>query len=151
LKQSPAEARAIIGAEHVLVPLEPWEIDQGEETPTPLATIGAGHRVDTAAGKKVPSLATGCFPLPEAGPLTVGRLSGAGVPIRQPTVSRFHAQINCINGVFSVRDTGSYNGTVVNNRVLEQGEALALTNGDVVIFGEAQLVFGDLDSLAALI
>jgi pSer/pThr/pTyr-binding forkhead associated (FHA) protein len=99
----------------------------------------------------VPALGTACFPLPESGAMTVGRTSSAAVVIDQPTVSRIHAEINCVDGVFSIHDKGSYNGTVLNHRVLEQGEAIELKNGDVVIFGEAQLVFGDLKHLAKLI
>ena len=152
LKQSPEKARAAIGADHVLVPLEPWVSSDDAEEDTGAATLtGMGHLVVTGAGKQVPVLGVVCYPLGLEGPLTVGRTSSAAVIIDQPTVSRLHAEINCVGGVFSVLDRGSYNGTVVNERVLEQGEALELQNGDVVIFGEAQLVFGDLVHLAKLI
>jgi hypothetical protein len=151
LKQSPAKARAAIGTEHVLVPLEPWVASDLEEDTGAVTLTGVGHLVATGAGKQVPVLGVACYPLPLEGPLTVGRTSTAGVVIDQPTVSRIHAEINCVGGIFSVLDKGSYNGTVLNQRVLEQGEALELQNGDVVTFGEAQLVFGDLVHLAKLI
>ncbi len=151
LKQSPAKARAAIGTDHVLVPLEPWAASEFEEDAGAVTLTGLGHLVATGAGKQVPVLGVACYPLPAVGPLTVGRTSNAGVIIDQPTVSRVHAEINCVGGVFSVLDKGSYNGTVLNQRVLEQGEAIELRNGDVVIFGEAQLVFGDLEHLAKLI
>jgi hypothetical protein len=151
LKQSPEKARAQLGAKHVLVPLEPWVASEDEEETGTVTLTGRGHLVSTGAGKHVPALGTVCYPLPLTGPVTVGRTSSAALVIDQPTVSRIHAEINCVDGIFSVLDKGSYNGTVLNHRVLEQGEAIELKNGDVVVFGEAQLVFGDLDHLAKLI
>jgi hypothetical protein len=151
LKESPAKARAALGTDHVLVPLEPWVTEDGEEGPTAVTIAGLGHLVSTGAGRQVPALASAVYPLLPVEMVTVGRTSSAGMIVDQPTVSRIHAEIHCIGGVFSVLDRGSYNGTVLNQRVLEQGEAIELRNGDVVIFGEAQVVFADMEHLATLL
>ncbi|HUB07097.1 MAG TPA: FHA domain-containing protein [Myxococcales bacterium] len=149
LSQSIERAEAALGARHVLVPLEPWVL--GDETTDAATATGRGHLVSTRAGKQVPALPARCLALLAEGRSEVGRTSRAAVDVDQPTVSRLHAEINCVGGVFSLRDRGSYNGTMINHHVLEQGEAQVLRDGDVVTFGEAQLVFGELNFIAGLV
>ncbi len=149
LSASVERAEAALGARHVLVPLEPWVL--GEELTDTATLTGRGRLVATRAGKQAPALAAHCLPLRTEGSWLVGRTSRAQIDIDQPTVSRQHAEIHCVEGVFSVGDRASYNGTMINHHVLEAGEALELRNGDVVIFGEAQLVFGDLPFIASLL
>ncbi|MHB8419008.1 MAG: FHA domain-containing protein [Myxococcales bacterium] len=142
-------AESALGVSHVLVPLEPWQI--GEDGTGTATATGRGHLVSTRSGKQLPALGAPCILLAGEGNWPIGRTSRAALEVDQPTVSRQHAEINCVGGVFSVRDLGSYNGTMVNNRVLEEGEARELRDGDVVVFGEAQLVFGHLRFIAGLI
>jgi pSer/pThr/pTyr-binding forkhead associated (FHA) protein len=68
-----------------------------------------------------------------------------------PTVSRHHADFTVIAGAVRLIDRGSYNGTMVNNRVLDQGEAVEVKAGDVIVFGEAQVLYGSLEHLAGLL
>ncbi len=150
LEKNVEHARAALGTGHVLVPLEPWVM--GEEPTGSVTLTGRGHLVSTHAGKQVPVLLAHCFALrDDDGAFVVGRTSRAEVEVDQPTVSRLHAQISCVRGVYSAMDRGSYNGTLVNHRVIETGEAVTLSDGDVLVFGEAQLVFGALSFIAELI
>ncbi len=156
LKQSAARARAALGADQLLVPLEPWaepddSLDIDIDDIDAPAVTGRGHPVAVGAAPPLPAFDAWCYPLLQTAPVTVGRASSAGVSIDQATISRIHAELFCIDGVFSVLDKGSYNGTLVNDRVLEKGQVVELKNGDVVIFGEARLLFADLAHLAKLI
>jgi len=152
LRQSIDKASEALGAKHALVPLEPWLMDpEGIEDMTGTVTLtGRGHLVATAAGRQVPVLRALAYPLKGAS-LSVGRTSKADLVIDQPTVSRIHAEILLRDDGFCVSDRGSYNGTMLNNRVLDPNEVAALNDGDVVVFGEAQTVFGSLPHLASLI
>lgn len=147
VRESPARARITLGADHVLVPLEPWV---AAAPPVNITAPGA-HVVATGAGRQVPVLGAACYPLALEAAMAVGRAGGAALVIDQPTVSRIHAEITWSRGAFSMVEKGSYNGTLLNQRVLQPGESIELRNGDVLIFGEAQLLFGDLDHLAKLI
>lgn len=60
---------------------------------------------------------------------------------RELTVSRRHAQIFVENGVFHVLDLRSYNGTMVNGKLLIAGRATPLKNGDHLQFGDIELIF----------
>ena len=61
--------------------------------------------------------------------------------IEQDTVSRFHAKlIQQGNRVF-VADLNSTNGTKVNGRGLTVGEQMPLTNGDRVVFADAEYTY----------
>jgi pSer/pThr/pTyr-binding forkhead associated (FHA) protein len=152
LRESLDKAGEALGATHALVPLEPWLMDpEGVEDMTGTVTLtGRGHLVATAAGRQVPVLRAQAYPLRGAS-LSIGRTSKADLVIDQPTVSRIHAEILLRDDGYCVSDRGSYNGTMLNNRVLDPNEVAALSDGDVVVFGEAQTVFGSLPHLAALI
>lgn len=152
LKQSVESASATLGAAHALIPLEPWLIGgEAEDLTTGTVTLtGRGHLVVTAAGRQVPVLRARAYPL-SGQPLSVGRTSKADLIVDQPTVSRIHAELSAQGGVFQVTDRGSYNGTMVNSRVLDPNELTLLQDGDVVVFGEAQTVFTSLQHLARLI
>ena len=152
LRQSVDRAQEVLGALYALVPLEPWVLG-GENVEDMTGTVtltGRGHLVVTAAGRQVPVLRARAYPL-DADLLTVGRSSKADLVVDQPTVSRIHAAFTRQGGLYSVADRSSYNGTMVNNRVLDPNETVSLSDGDVVVFGEAQTVFGGLPHLAQLI
>jgi pSer/pThr/pTyr-binding forkhead associated (FHA) protein len=53
-------------------------------------------------------------------------------------VSRRHAQIEQVNGKYSVRDLGSLNGTYVNQMRIDE---LALEQGDELQIGKYRMVF----------
>ena len=69
---------------------------------------------------------------------TAGRHPDSDIFLDDVTVSRRHAEFHRDNGVFTVRDVGSLNGTYVNR---ERVEAATLSNGDEVQIGKFRLVF----------
>ena len=73
----------------------------------------------------------------------VGRdRSSGGIVLRDPNVSRHHAELTYADGQWTVRDLNSTNGTLVNG--VDVDTAL-LTDGDLITFGLLVLEFrGDL-------
>jgi hypothetical protein len=68
----------------------------------------------------------------------LGRTEDNQIQINRPGVSRRHAVIQLTPTGFVVRDLGSQNGTFLNGeRVAEK----ALTDGDRIVIGDAQIVF----------
>jgi DNA-binding winged helix-turn-helix (wHTH) protein len=65
---------------------------------------------------------------------TVGRALDGRVVITAPTVSRYHAVITINNGVFSIEDLGSKNGTYV--------DGVRIGGAPTIIKPGAQLAFG---------
>ena len=80
----------------------------------------------------------GSFPpliIPPNG-LTIGRTTANQLAINDVQVSRCHARIDFINGVWLVTDLGSANGTLVNGvRIKRQ----PLRNGDRITIGQTTL------------
>ncbi|MDK6294794.1 FHA domain-containing protein [Gardnerella swidsinskii] len=70
--------------------------------------------------------------------VTVGRDSHADILLDDSTVSRAHAVFKRHNGVFSISDSGSLNGTYVNR---ERVDKSVLHNGDEIMIGKFRLVF----------
>ena len=70
--------------------------------------------------------------------VTVGRDSRADILLDDSTVSRSHAVFIRTNGVFTVVDSGSLNGTYVNRQRVERAQ---LKNGDEIMIGKFRLVF----------
>lgn len=56
-------------------------------------------------------------------------------------ISRKHATFLYDNGVISVMDMGSTNGTFVNDKQIEQNEITALTSGDVIMLADEEFIF----------
>ena len=70
--------------------------------------------------------------------VTVGRDSRADILLDDSTVSRSHAVFIRANGVFTVVESGSLNGTYVNRQRVERAQ---LKNGDEIMIGKFRLVF----------
>lgn len=69
-------------------------------------------------------------------PCRFGRDDGNEIQIVVPTVSRHHARIDTREGVWTLRDLGSANGTWVNGRRVQPGDAgVQLHNGDWIMLG----------------
>jgi hypothetical protein len=152
LRSAPEKAKAEIGPSPLLVPLEPWSFAPGEAPPIERATVpGRGQLLPTTWGKQQPVLGASCLPLVAGGTKLLGRSDTVDLVVDQPTVSRLHAEIVDVAGHFSIRDRGSYNGTLVNDRVLLPEDLQSLRNGDVVVLGEAPLLFTSLDHLRTLL
>ncbi len=70
---------------------------------------------------------------------TVGRDASADLVIADPRISRRHALFGRdLNGLWTVKDLGSSNGTFVND---EQVDSKALSDGDTVRIGDTTLQF----------
>ncbi|MEZ4471339.1 MAG: FHA domain-containing protein [bacterium] len=66
----------------------------------------------------------------------VGRAAACGLRLDSPRVSGEHAVIMWTGTTWQVRDLGSRNGTVVDGRRLEPGEAVVAGVGSRVAFGD---------------
>jgi pSer/pThr/pTyr-binding forkhead associated (FHA) protein len=65
--------------------------------------------------------------------ITIGRSSTCNVVIADTNVSRVHAQLRLVDGVWSIEDRGSTNGTRVNKETLTA--AVQLVGGEEIAFG----------------
>lgn len=72
-------------------------------------------------------------------PITIGRASTATLVVPDAQVSRMHARIDLSDGVLSVLDLGSRNGTLLNARPIDG--ATALETGDEIDIGTTRIVF----------
>jgi signal transduction histidine kinase len=77
------------------------------------------------------------------GTTTVGRHSTNAVPIDDPRASRKHCELTCHNGAVTLRDLGSGNGTLLNDRVTAQA---TLANGDRIGVGDTLFLFATDDT-----
>jgi hypothetical protein len=71
---------------------------------------------------------------------TIGRHPDSVVCLDDVTVSRRHAEVQCTDGVYSVIDLGSLNGTYVNQVRIDEG---TLGHGDELQIGKYRMVFFD--------
>lgn len=71
-------------------------------------------------------------------PCVLGRSKANDVVIIDNEVSRRHALIDCIGGIFVVEDLNSRNGILVNHK--PRGRAL-LRSGDIITLGHVDVVF----------
>jgi DNA-binding NtrC family response regulator len=79
--------------------------------------------------------------LPLRGQVVVGRGNDADVRVDAPTVSRRHAQLTVADGLVTLIDLGSQNGTRVNGERVAAKRPLAY--GDILSFGEVTAVFSE--------
>lgn len=70
--------------------------------------------------------------------ITIGRLSECEVAVHDNGVSRRHAQVRTVDGVSTVTDLGSTNGTKVNGRDVQSAE---LHDGDTITVGTTQIEY----------
>lgn len=74
--------------------------------------------------------------------LSVGRATDCDLSLSHGSVSKIHAAIMLNReGTLLVSDTGSVNGTFINGRRINYGEARQLEDGDVVGFGDVEVRF----------
>jgi len=69
---------------------------------------------------------------------TIGRSSSSGVFLDDVTVSRAHAVVEKKGTAFVLRDSGSLNGTYVNNESVSE---ISLKTGDQIQIGKFHLLF----------
>jgi ABC-type multidrug transport system ATPase subunit/pSer/pThr/pTyr-binding forkhead associated (FHA) protein len=68
--------------------------------------------------------------------VTIGRETGNSIIICHPAVSRHHAQIEQRGGDYWISDLGSTNGTSVNGRSIQAGQARKLDDRDIIRIGD---------------
>ncbi|MCA9599654.1 MAG: DUF4388 domain-containing protein [Myxococcales bacterium] len=78
----------------------------------------------------------GEFPIEEGRQIIIGRSSDLDMVLVEEMVSRRHAQIEMRNGVITIQDMGSTNGTFVNG---EKIQSAMLREGDRVLIGTSIL------------
>ncbi|MBD5635190.1 MAG: FHA domain-containing protein [Candidatus Eremiobacteraeota bacterium] len=72
-------------------------------------------------------------------PITIGRAPSATLVVPDAQVSRLHARIDLFEGLLSLRDLDSRNGTLVNARPIEG--PVALQAGDEIDVGTTRIFF----------
>jgi pSer/pThr/pTyr-binding forkhead associated (FHA) protein len=70
--------------------------------------------------------------------MTIGRLSECDIVVKDSGASRRHAQIRTVDGVSTVTDLGSTNGTKVNGRDVQSAP---LSDGDRITVGATQIEY----------
>jgi pSer/pThr/pTyr-binding forkhead associated (FHA) protein len=70
--------------------------------------------------------------------MTIGRLSECDIVVNDSGASRRHAQIRTADGVSTITDLGSTNGTKVNGRDVQSA---ALSDGDRITVGATQIEY----------
>jgi hypothetical protein len=70
--------------------------------------------------------------------ITIGRLSESDIVVGDTSVSRRHAQIRTVDGVSTVTDLGSTNGTKVNGRDVQSA---TLGEGDTITVGSTNIEY----------
>lgn len=84
------------------------------------------------AGQLLQQVETATFPF------VIGRSNANDLVIIDKEVSRRHALIDCIGGIYVIEDLNSRNGILVNQK--PRGRAL-LRSGDIISFGGVDVVF----------
>jgi hypothetical protein len=76
---------------------------------------------------------------------SVGRTGTSDLMLNDASVSKIHASLVAdTEGVLSVADTGSTNGTFINGQRIAYGKAVRLHDGDRVTFGSIEVKFESL-------
>ncbi len=79
---------------------------------------------------------------PPTSRLSVGRTGSSGLVIDDTSVSKIHAALSVgEDGVLSVADTGSTNGTFINDERISYGKATRLVADDRMKFGTVDVTF----------
>ena len=65
--------------------------------------------------------------------ITIGRDDTNDIVLNNPTISREHSEINFSDGIISIKDLGSANGTFINNVKMDEA---VLDIGDEIIVGK---------------
>ncbi|MBN2256556.1 MAG: DUF3662 domain-containing protein [Anaerolineaceae bacterium] len=71
--------------------------------------------------------------------ITIGRANNNQLVLDSPQVSRVHAQLRAIDGVYHIFDLDSTCGTRVNGEIIYQA---ALRSGDVIDIGGITMIYG---------
>ena len=75
-------------------------------------------------------------------PCLLGRDSGCDLVIKEPAVSRRHAQFVCEDGALYLEDVSEHNGTYLNGVKLPSLGKARVHNGDIINLGRAEITIG---------
>lgn len=75
----------------------------------------------------------------QATPVSIGRASDCGIPIKDRYLSRKHAELIAVGTGWMLKDLGSANGTYLNGERVERD--LPLRAGDRIRLGDTEIVF----------
>lgn len=75
------------------------------------------------------------FEIKDGGPLVIGRSNSSEICINNSYISREHCIVEIKNDTLYLQNLEPTNGTFVNERKLNNGEIVALRDGDIIIFG----------------
>lgn len=67
--------------------------------------------------------------------VVIGKGSQANIIVSNPIISRAHAKISCRNGVCTIQDLGSKNGTFVGDGKIMGNDTVTLANGMYITLG----------------
>jgi pSer/pThr/pTyr-binding forkhead associated (FHA) protein/tetratricopeptide (TPR) repeat protein len=114
---------------------ETVEITTGRDETIPLKGAGPPAMLTVTSAHRMP---VRIFPLPLSGALTLGRSDRNAIVLPEPASSRVHAEVQCVEGMCTLRDNGSSNGTFVNGRRVKER---VLEDGDRIRIGTVELRF----------
>lgn len=103
----------------------------------PVAVPAAPARPATPTGTWSLAAANGTRYLLEGDVATIGRQAGSSIHIPDSNVSRLHAEMRRVAGVWTIEDRGSTNGTRINGTMIVDPTPLA--DGDVIALGAVEL------------
>jgi DNA-binding NtrC family response regulator len=89
------------------------------------------------------------MPMPERGELRIGRAEDNHIVLGSPSVSRYHAELNVVEGTIVVCDLGSANGTRIGGQRIAPNGRVVVLPGVAVLIGSASLVVHQLGSTSA--
>lgn len=72
---------------------------------------------------------------------SIGRDKTNNIIIADPKVSKFHAVVTFENGDAYIKDTDSTNGTYINNKRIDSGKKIKLSNGDKIKVGGTVIIY----------
>ena len=67
--------------------------------------------------------------------MQIGRTKSSAVYIKDPAVSQKHARIEWTGSAYTITDLGSSNGTTVNEKEIDENDAVEIRDGDVIVVG----------------
>ena len=72
--------------------------------------------------------------------ITIGRSLDNTLCLNDETISRGHAVIVRRNGIYHIRDCGSYNGTIINGNAVPPNQEIPLADKDNIVLGDYKLI-----------